>query len=111
MRARETDLTPVARSDDGPWSEPRREQRDPDPLTIERSVPDWHRPWGFVEVRSVPGWADVVQDLLPHCSGEAALPPEFAARIDAMAQSEPGSAWRLAEALRIVQDEIRYVGK
>lgn len=109
VRTTETDLAQAAVTRDG-WSELRWEQRDPEPLVSENSVPSWHRPWGLVDVSSVPGWSSVVEAFLPHYPSDVPLPPKFAARIDAIAEETPSRRLRLARMLRIVQDEIRYVG-
>ncbi|MEO1158886.1 MAG: hypothetical protein AAFW74_00330, partial [Pseudomonadota bacterium] len=48
--------------------------------------------------------------LLPHYNSQDELPAGFGARVDAIARDFAGDNDRITEALRLVQDSIRYVG-
>lgn len=54
-------------------------------------------------------WTSLVQALLPHYLQDYPLTPEWEARVDQIARDHPRPDERAYAALRLVQDDIRYV--
>jgi hypothetical protein len=54
-------------------------------------------------------WTPLVAALLPHYAADYPLPPDWQARVDQIARDHPTPEARAYAALRLVQDEIRYV--
>ena len=82
---------------------------DPAPVQKEDSAPDWLDQWSRVVTSSMTSWGQVVAWSLPFYPPDASLPPAWAAKADAIAARFPDRRDRITEALRLVQDEIRYV--
>ncbi len=82
---------------------------DAEPSASEDGTPQWFAGWGKVALSSMARWADVVAWALPLYSGNDALPPELAARADAIAKKFPRPEDRITEAMRLVEDDLRYV--
>jgi hypothetical protein len=84
---------------------------DLEPVHGETYLPSWYRQWGAVWLSSMRSWGEVVDALLPYYDIAAAtLPPDFAAKVDRIAAEATDRPERIARALRLVQDQIRYVG-
>jgi transglutaminase-like putative cysteine protease len=83
----------------------------PDPVKYEENLPTDYPPLGGVDISSTRDWQDVVDAVLPFYQPETALPASFVARLDEIASRYPEPADRMVEALRLVQDEIRYVSR
>ena len=54
-------------------------------------------------------WTPLVQAIAPHYTQDYPLPPEWQAKVDRIAADNPAPDARAYAALRLVQDEIRYV--
>ena len=54
-------------------------------------------------------WTPLVQALAPHYTKDYPLPPEWDAKVDQIARDNPTPEARAFAALRLVQDELRYV--
>lgn len=54
-------------------------------------------------------WTPIVGPLLPHYAQDYPLSPEWDARVDQIARENPTPDARAFAALRLVQDELRYV--
>ena len=54
-------------------------------------------------------WTPLVQALLPHYAVDYPLPPDWQEKIDRIAREHPTLEGRAYAALRLVQDELRYV--
>ena len=80
-----------------------------DPVDTEKGTPDWFDEYARISVSSMGSWADVAAWALPLYAGKDALPPDLAARVDAIARATPDVAGRITQAIRLVQDDIRYV--
>lgn len=81
-----------------------------DPVTAESNVPDDAVVFGYITFSSMDSWADVshwAQDLY---DVDYALPASFQARVEEIEKNYPSPEDRVIEALRIVQDEVRYLG-
>jgi transglutaminase-like putative cysteine protease len=85
------------------------EIRDPEPVAAESYVPAESAMDGYIEISSVSDWQPVVDAVLPHYAPATEFPAAFAARLDAIAAKHPTPKDRLIPALRLVQDEIRYI--
>ncbi|MGB7263523.1 MAG: DUF3857 domain-containing protein [Albidovulum sp.] len=55
-------------------------------------------------------WSPLVAALAPHYLADYPLPPDWLAKVDAIRSSYSTDLERASAALRLVQDEIRYVG-
>ncbi|MBS0469552.1 MAG: DUF3857 domain-containing transglutaminase family protein [Proteobacteria bacterium] len=108
LRSRSTALKPsLSRAGDDvvyTWQE-----TDPDPVPGEDGTPDWYPTWGEISVSSMASWSDVVAWALPLYEGRDALTPELVARLDAIAAKYPRPEDRITEAMRYVEDSVRYV--
>ncbi|WP_417677063.1 DUF3857 domain-containing transglutaminase family protein [Roseibium sp.] len=83
---------------------------DPDPVPDEEDMPEAYPHWGYVEVSSWKRWHDIVDWLAPHYRPSSHLPVSLREKLDAIAKNFPAPQDRMTEALRLVQDTIRYVG-
>jgi len=79
------------------------------PLTYEKNTPPWHNQWGRVSFSTMNKWEDVVIWALPYYSDKDRLPASLVARVNQIMQRHPGTSDRITAALRLVQDNIRYV--
>jgi len=82
---------------------------DAPPHDKESDAPSWYDQYGRVTVSSMTSWAQVVTWSLPFYAQSEALTPAWTARVDAIARRYPDPRDRITEALRLVQDDIRYV--
>jgi Domain of Unknown Function with PDB structure (DUF3857) len=62
-----------------------------------------------VVVSSAASWKQLVDLMIPYYDPKVALPTELVSRLDSIAKKFPNKADQLTEALRIAQDELRYV--
>jgi transglutaminase-like putative cysteine protease len=85
------------------------EINNPVPVKTESALPTGVSSLSLVEIGSLPRWKDLVARLLPHYQPDLNLPEDFRRRLDGIARKWPRKQDRMTEALRIVQDEIRYV--
>jgi transglutaminase-like putative cysteine protease len=79
------------------------------PHDKENDAPTWYDQYGRVTVSSMTSWAQVVNWSLPFYRQSEALTPAWASRVDAIARKFPDPRDRITEALRLVEDDIRYV--
>ncbi|PSJ62333.1 DUF3857 domain-containing transglutaminase family protein [Pseudaminobacter soli (ex Li et al. 2025)] len=110
IRERNTSIKPSVSSTDTDttylW-----EIRNPDPVKYEEDLPADYPSLAVVDISSTGDWQDVVDAVLPFYQPETSLPASFVARLDDIASRYPEPADRMVEALRLVQDEIRYVSR
>jgi transglutaminase-like putative cysteine protease len=80
------------------------------PMESEGNVPGWYdwSPW--VDVSEFETWSDVVAWALPIYKIDSSASPDLLARIDAISKSVSSQEGRLLAALRLVQEEVRYLG-
>lgn len=83
---------------------------DPTPIPGEESTPAWHVSWPLVSISSMESWQDVQRWAAPKYDVDMTLPESFALKVQAIADKWQAPEDRLTEALRLVQDKIRYVG-
>lgn len=106
--SRETGLKPEIRSAGGStayvW-----ELIDPEPIADQPNAPPDYPLQGLVEISSTRDWADIVAVTKPHYDLTQELPEQFRGRLAAIAERTSEPQDRLVEALRLVQDDLRYV--
>jgi len=83
---------------------------DQDPIPSESNRPESYALWGFVEATSWKSWSDIGAVIQPHYEISAPLPDQYLKMTDEIARTYPDPDDRITEVLRIVQDQIRYVG-
>ena len=83
---------------------------DPDPVRVEQNVPDDRTALGLVAFTTMESWSDVVEWAIPLFSFEEELPSDFVAKLDAIAERHSAPGDRAVHALRLVQEDIRYLG-
>lgn len=108
-RASAPDLVPAVEDHDGvrtfSW-----EQRNVEPIELEDDAPAWYEPWRFVQLSEFDGWNAVAQwaaDLFVVDAPSQQLIDATAAKIRA---AHPRQQDQLVAAIRLVQDDIRYLG-
>lgn len=86
------------------------EQRNVEPVELEDDTPAWFEPWRFVQLSEFEDWNSVAKwaaDLFVVDAPSQKLVDETAARIRA---AHPGRRDQFLAAVRLVQDDIRYLG-
>lgn len=79
-----------------------------DPLT--KSAPYWYDAGASLDASSIGSWGDIVKASLPGYPENADLPEAFRAKLEAIrAETDDRRVW-ISKVLRLVQDDIRYVG-
>ncbi|RYZ13691.1 MAG: DUF3857 domain-containing protein [Alphaproteobacteria bacterium] len=81
---------------------------DRDPWRSESDVPAWWVGYDAVHVMDDCSWSDVADLFVDHYAAPTALPDDLAHRIDEIAARHATPAARSAEALRFVQQSLRY---
>lgn len=85
------------------------EVSNPIPVKIEANRPSRVRSRGIVEISSTPDWSQIADAARPYYTAETTLPDNFQAKLDRIAADHAAPADRLVQALRLVQEDIRYV--
>jgi tetratricopeptide (TPR) repeat protein len=80
-------------------------------MRAEDDVPYTAFQWGRIDISTMKDWADLANWAVGLYKGDETLPPEFAARVDAIARTYSTPGERLTEITRYIQDNIRYVGE
>jgi transglutaminase-like putative cysteine protease len=81
----------------------------PEPVKVEDNLPASFAPWGYVQISSTTSWRDVADAVAASYQPVNTFPPAFAAKLDEIAAHQSDPRERMVEALRIVQDEVRYI--
>ncbi|MBT1157645.1 DUF3857 domain-containing transglutaminase family protein [Aminobacter anthyllidis] len=81
----------------------------PEPVKVEENLPASFVPWGHVLVSSTTNWREVADAVAASYQPVSTFPPAFTAKLDAIAARHSDPRERMIEALRIVQDEVRYI--
>ena len=84
--------------------------RDVPGLRVQASVPGSFNPYPWVEWSDFATWGDVARWAEPLYQVPARLGPALRAAVDAVAQGSPDDATRVAAVLRLVQQQVRYLG-
>jgi tetratricopeptide (TPR) repeat protein len=103
-------VTPVAKPLDGTWTEivvPLPVAKLPDAA---KNAPSRFTPLPLLQYSSFPDWASVAKVMAPLYALKDPIPAgsDLAARVDAIAAGSTDPVRRMADALRLVQDEVRY---
>jgi hypothetical protein len=80
------------------------------PVSEDDNLPPWYDPYPWVQLSEAGTWQEVVRWALPLYAPRGAAAPEVRAAADAIAARGQDKRERLVEALRFVQNEIRYLG-
>lgn len=84
------------------------------PYSYESGQPIWYRPYAHVEMSQYKTWDEIAQKFYPlyalSLDFSQSVPSEMQAVVDQWKQSSACSLKRALQALRFVQDEIRYLG-
>ena len=80
------------------------------PRVLDDQVPPEYDPFGHVSFTAYSSWGAIGDALAPHYLRPYALTPEWIAKTDAIRAEFPTDEERAFAALRMVQEEIRYVG-
>ena len=104
-----TDTQPRVTQSNG-WKSFELHTRDPDPIRIEQNVPEDWTPYGFIVFSTMDSWSDIVDWALPLFEVDDPLPPEYIVQLDSIADTYPRRQDRTIHALRLVQEDIRYLG-
>ncbi|HNP36327.1 MAG TPA: DUF3857 domain-containing protein [Woeseiaceae bacterium] len=104
-----TDIRPLVTTEDG-WTTFELSVRDPDPVRVEQDVPDDWIQFGFIVFSTMDSWSDIVDWALPVFTIDEPLPSQFLKKLDDIAASFPRSEERISHVLRLVQEDIRYLG-
>ncbi len=79
------------------------------PFKMEDDAPRDADPSALIRFSAYADWSPVVAALAPFYSADYPLTPEWAARVDAITKDHATDDLRAAAALRMVQEELRYV--
>lgn len=81
----------------------------PKPIKVEENLPTDFPAWGSIDVSSTAEWQSVVNAIQPYYRPVTAFPAAFTAKLDEIAAKHAQPEDRMIQAMRLVQDEIRYV--
>lgn len=103
-------VTPVPRPVDSTWTEivvPLPVTKLPD---VPKNAPSRFTPLPLIQFSSFPDWGAVAKVMAPLYAVKDGISAgsDLAARVDAIAARSPDPVRRMADALRLVQDEVRY---
>lgn len=79
------------------------------PERWEENIPRGYEPEAVLRFSADPDWGPLSAALTPHYAADYPLTPEWEARVKAIADASPDPEARAIAALRLVQDELRYV--
>lgn len=103
-------VTATARPIDAKWTEvvvPLPVAKLPD---MPKNMPSRFQPLPMLQFSSFRDWSEVARTMAPLFATEGTIPPgsDLAARVDAIAARSTDPVRRMADALRMVQDDVRY---
>lgn len=103
-------LTLTPKPVDATWSELVVPLPVPKLPEVPKNSPSRFTPQPLLQFSSFPDWASVAKVMAPLYAVKGTISPgsDLAARVDAIAARSPDPVRRLADALRLVQDEVRY---
>ena len=82
----------------------------PEPKPGEDGTPDWVPVWPSVELSTFEDWQEIQKWAEPYYDIDSEVPDHFKQKIQSIKKSWRKPKDRMTEALRLVQDNIRYVG-
>lgn len=83
---------------------------DPDPVRLEQHLPEDYMTFGLVAFTTMDRWSDIVDWATPLFTFDDKLPPDLVERLDTISATYERPEDRAMHAVRMVQDEIRYLG-
>ncbi len=105
---RATDIEPVV-TQLGDLSEYVIDIEHSEAIEPENGTPVWYQVNGSIDFSTMNSWSEVSEWAVPLYEGFEDLPEDFLRKLDEIAAKWPEPEDRLTEALRLVQDQIRYV--
>lgn len=82
--------------------------KDSKPIPAEDDTPEWLEPWPQLEISTMADWKSVVEWAVPFYAVSDQLPSDLAAKVDAIGAKTANPEIRITDALRLVQDNVRY---
>jgi transglutaminase-like putative cysteine protease len=82
---------------------------DPDPVPGEKNVPNGLEVYNRLELSTFQSWRDVSRWVFRFYDKPNPFPDWFAGKVDAIKAKNPDPADRITQAMRLVEDTIRYV--
>ncbi len=79
------------------------------PTRWEDNIPPGYEPEATLRFSAEADWGALSAALTPHFAADYPLTPDWEARVQAIAAAHPDPEGRAVAALRMVQDELRYV--
>ncbi len=79
------------------------------PERWEDNIPRGFEPEAVLRFSADPDWGALSAALTPHYAADYPLSPEWEGKVNAIAKASPDPETRAIAALRLVQDELRYV--
>ncbi|MEE9388496.1 MAG: DUF3857 domain-containing transglutaminase family protein [Paracoccaceae bacterium] len=84
--------------------------RNQQPQLIDDNTPAEYDPWAAVEYSAFDDWSDVAAPLVEYYNQAYSVPKMWRGQVDEIARTHDTPEARAFAALRLVQDNIRYVG-
>lgn len=81
----------------------------PEPSRSEANLPAEAIISGYVDMTTLPDWQSLVDMMKPYYAPATEFPADFAQRLGSIEREHAAPRDRMIQALRLVQDEIRYV--
>jgi transglutaminase-like putative cysteine protease len=78
------------------------------PIPAEEDTPDWLEPWPELEISTMANWKAVVDWAIPLYGVSGQLPSDLTTKVDAIGAKTANPQIRITDALRLVQDNVRY---
>jgi hypothetical protein len=79
------------------------------PVRWEDNIPPGHEPEAMLRFSAHADWGAISAALTPYYSADYPLTPDWQAKVGAIAAAHPDAEGRAIAALRLVQEELRYV--
>lgn len=86
------------------------EARDLPAVTFDNNTPWWHEAYAYVQLTDFASWAEVVDWALPLYPLDVPLTPALRQQADALAVAHATPEARTLAALKLVQEQVRYLG-
>jgi len=108
IRNHVTEIKPVKQAS-GRHTEYSWSQEQVDELVTDKDTPNWFDPFPVIYLSDIDNWNDVIQWALPLYQPVTNTPAQQAV-INLILEKADSQEHRILEALRFVQDEVRYLG-
>lgn len=74
------------------------------------NLPSWYNPYPWTQFSEHKNWSEVVDWALPHYQLPKKISPELEQKIREIDEKNKTTEKKIAEAIRFVQDQVRYLG-